>query len=267
MTESPAGPSRWQGKTLWARDRSAPLGAFLRTESGSAMILVAAIVVAIVWANVSAASYESFWHAKITLAAGPFRISQDLQTWINSGLMTLFFLVVGLETRREFDLGDLRERRRFVLPLVAGTAGMLIPVAIYLSINAGRAEGSRLGRGHVHRHGARPRPARGPGPRHPRPDARLRAYRIRGRRPRRAHRDRLLLQRPDRGGAALVAITAFALVLIAVRLRLRQRSVFVGLGIVIWAHCGPVASTPSPRAWPSGWRHPRTLRRVPNCRT
>ena len=57
----------------------------------------------------------------------------------NSGLLTLFFLVVGLEARREFDLGDLRERRRFALPFVAGLAGMAVPVAIYLAVNTGHA--------------------------------------------------------------------------------------------------------------------------------
>ena len=95
-----AGLTRWQGKTLWARDRSAPLREFLRTESGSAVVLVAAIVVALIWANTSDSSYEAFWRATLSLRAGPFGISQDLRTWLNSGLMTLFFLVVGLETRR-----------------------------------------------------------------------------------------------------------------------------------------------------------------------
>nr|WP_231928560.1 Na+/H+ antiporter NhaA [Micromonospora echinaurantiaca] len=76
----------------------------------------------------------------MSLRLGHLELSHDLQTWINSGLMTLFFLVVGLEARREFDLGDLRDRRRFVLPSVAGVIGMLIPVLIFLgSTTAGRA--------------------------------------------------------------------------------------------------------------------------------
>ena len=61
----------------------------------------------------------------------------DLREWVNSGLMTFFFFVVGLEARREFDMGELRERRRVTLPLVAGLGGMAVPVLIYLAVNAG----------------------------------------------------------------------------------------------------------------------------------
>jgi Na+/H+ antiporter NhaA len=129
---------RWQGKTLWARNHAAPLREFLRTEAASALVLVAGIVAAIVWANISDASYESFWHTRLYLGVGSAGINQDLRTWLNSGLMTFFFLIVGLETRRELDLGDLRERRRFALPIVTGLLGMAIPVAIYLAFNAGR---------------------------------------------------------------------------------------------------------------------------------
>ena len=84
----------------------------------------------------------------------------DLRDWVNSGLMTFFFFVVGLEARREFDLGELRERRRVALPLLAGLGGMVVPVAIYLAINAGRAVGARLGRRDVDRHRVRARHAR-----------------------------------------------------------------------------------------------------------
>src|SRR4030095_12946245 len=66
-------------------------------------------------------------------------ISLTLHEWVNSGLMTFFFFVVGLEARREFDLGELRERRRFTLPLLAGIGGMAAAVGIYLLFNAGRS--------------------------------------------------------------------------------------------------------------------------------
>ncbi|MFC5264902.1 Na+/H+ antiporter NhaA [Kribbella qitaiheensis] len=131
--------SALSGRTTWTRTRefAAPLRAFLQTESGSSGVLAAAIVLALLWANVAPESYESFWHTDLTISLGHRELSLDLQEWINSGLMTLFFLVVGLEARREFDLGDLRERRRFVLPLVAGVAGMVAPVLIYLAFNHG----------------------------------------------------------------------------------------------------------------------------------
>ncbi|MDQ6850973.1 MAG: Na+/H+ antiporter NhaA [Actinomycetota bacterium] len=139
MSDSAPIASLWRGRTVWARRRSAPLGAFLQTESGSAGVLVGAVVAAVVWANIDASSYESMWRTEFSLRLGTVGITHDLRTWINSGLMTLFFLVVGLEARREFDLGDLRERRRFVLPFVAGLVGMAIPVLIYVAVNAGRA--------------------------------------------------------------------------------------------------------------------------------
>ena len=87
--------------------------------------------------------------------------------------MTLFFFVVGLEARREFDMGELRERRRLALPLAAGIGGMLVPVAIYLAVNAGELVGARLGRRDVDRHGVRARHARAGRPALP---DRLRAF-------------------------------------------------------------------------------------------
>ena len=126
-----------QGRTQWTRGLGAPLRAFLRTESGSAGVLVAAIAAALVWANADAASYDAFWLTDLSVRLGAMGITEELRTWVNSGLMTLFFLVVGLEARREFDLGDLRDRRRLVLPCAAGLVGMVIPVLIYLAVTHG----------------------------------------------------------------------------------------------------------------------------------
>lgn len=126
-------------RTPWTtREVTAPLRAFLRTESGSAGILVAAIVAALVWANIDVKSYEAVWTADFSMRLGGFGVARVLRVWINSGLMAFFFLVVGLEARREVDLGDLRDRRRLFLPVATGFIAMAIPVGIYLAVNAGR---------------------------------------------------------------------------------------------------------------------------------
>ncbi|MBO0873129.1 MAG: Na+/H+ antiporter NhaA [Pseudonocardia sp.] len=129
-------PDERTPRTRWTRDIAPPLRVFVQTESGSSGVLFAAIVAALVWANVDNASYVSVWQTSFSIRLGGVGVARDLQTWINSGLMTLFFLVVGLEARREIDLGELRDRRRLVLPLAAGLSGMALPVAIYLAITA-----------------------------------------------------------------------------------------------------------------------------------
>jgi Na+/H+ antiporter NhaA len=117
---------------------AAPLRDFLGTETGSASGLLAGAVVALVWANSPwSHSYESLWAAKLSITIGHAGIGMDLRHWVNEGLMTLFFLVVGLEAKRELDLGELRERRRLTIPAAAALGGMAVPVAIYLAFNAG----------------------------------------------------------------------------------------------------------------------------------
>src|SRR5262245_30382963 len=81
----------------------------------------------------------------LSIRLGDAGIALDLRGWVNSGLMTLFFLVVGLEARREFDIGELRERRRFALPLLAGISGVAASVAIFLAFNAGRSSAAGWG--------------------------------------------------------------------------------------------------------------------------
>jgi len=130
-------PALLSGGTSWRREFAAPLRAFLRTEAGSSGVLAAAIVSALLWANIAPGMYDDFWRTELSIGLGHDVLSLDLREWINGGLMTLFFLVVGLEARREFDLGDLRDRSRFVLPLLAGVGGMVAPVLIYLAFTAG----------------------------------------------------------------------------------------------------------------------------------
>jgi Na+/H+ antiporter NhaA len=130
--EAQTGPV--SGKTAWARNLEAPLRDFLRTQSGSAAILLAGAVAALVWSNIGS-SYQHVWHTTLTIKMGGAEVSQGLREWVNNGLMTFFFFVTGLEARREFDLGDLRDRRRLLLPLLAGLGGMILPVVIYLAFN------------------------------------------------------------------------------------------------------------------------------------
>ena len=131
--------SQFSGRTAWARSVQTPLREFLRTETGGAAVLLGAAVAALVWVNVDASSYDSLWETTLSIEIGGTGVSLELREWVNSGLMTFFFFVVGLEARREFDLGELRERRRFALPLLAGIGGMAVAVAIYLLFNAGRS--------------------------------------------------------------------------------------------------------------------------------
>jgi Na+/H+ antiporter NhaA len=129
--------SRFSGRTDWARSVPTPLRDFLRTETGSAAVLLVSTLAALTWVNVDSASYEALWSTELSFRLGSSEVSEDLRGWVNSGLMTFFFLVVGLEARREFDMGELRERRRVALPLAAGVGGLIVPVAIYLAFNAG----------------------------------------------------------------------------------------------------------------------------------
>src|SRR5580693_7166924 len=128
--------SLFSGHTVWHK-RTA-LREFLRTETGSAFVLGTATVAALVWANLSVSSYDRVWGTRVSVLIGGQGVTTSVHEFVNSGLMAFFFLVVGLEARREFDVGELRIRSRLTLPLLIGLAGMVVPIGIYLLFNAGR---------------------------------------------------------------------------------------------------------------------------------
>jgi Na+/H+ antiporter NhaA len=131
------GAAGYRGETA-ATPHLAVLRSFLATEAGSAVVLLAATVVALVWANSPwGDAYDGLWATDISIRIGDYTLGGPLAHWVNDGLMTLFFLLIGLEVRREFDMGEFRERRRLAVPVLAAIGGMVLPVAIFLALNAG----------------------------------------------------------------------------------------------------------------------------------
>jgi Na+:H+ antiporter, NhaA family len=115
-----------------------PLRDFLHTEAAGGVALLLAAVVALLWANSPwQDSYTQLWHTHLAIDLGGHVLDLDLQGWINDGLMTIFFFVVGLEIKRELVEGELREPRRAALPVIAAVGGMLAPALIYIAFNAG----------------------------------------------------------------------------------------------------------------------------------
>jgi Na+/H+ antiporter NhaA len=133
------------GRTAWARNLATPVRDFLGTETGSALVLVGAVVVALLWANVDIGSYTELWSTHLSIQLGSHAIDNELRIWVNEGLMTLFFLVVGLEAKREIDLGELREHNRLWYPALAALGGIAGAVGIYLVFNAGGPGGGGWG--------------------------------------------------------------------------------------------------------------------------
>jgi NhaA family Na+:H+ antiporter len=106
------------------------------SEAGSSLLLLAATVAALLWANSPwELAYKHLWEVPLTLGAGQLAISQSLHFWVNEGLMAVFFLAVGLEIHREFIDGDLRSLKIAALPLVSALGGVVIPALIYLALN------------------------------------------------------------------------------------------------------------------------------------
>ena len=115
-----------------------PLREFLATEAAGGTVLLLAASVALVWANSPwDAAYLELFGTEIAVGVGRWSLELSLHDWINDAAMTLFFLVVGLEIKRELVHGELRELRAAAVPLIGAAGGMLVPALIYLAVNAG----------------------------------------------------------------------------------------------------------------------------------
>jgi NhaA family Na+:H+ antiporter len=130
-------PPRLPGRLLL------PVQEFVRTETAGGIVLFAAAAIALIWANSPISdSYFDFWEKEVAIETGIFDARENLQHWVNDGLMTIFFLVVGLEIKRELLHGELAGRRLAALPAAAALGGMVIPALLYTALNAG-GEGGR----------------------------------------------------------------------------------------------------------------------------
>lgn len=130
----------WPQIRKLARNLVWPIQRILAVEAASGIALIVAAAIAIGWANSPWADlYQDALHAELAVSLGPWAYAQPVHHWINDGLMTLFFFVVGLELRGELHHGHLRTPRRAALPALAAVGGMLVPAAIYGALNAGHA--------------------------------------------------------------------------------------------------------------------------------
>jgi len=115
-----------------------PLQEFLQTSTSGGVVLLVAVAVALFLANSPwRDAFDRLWRTDLSVRLGSWRLTEDLVGWVNDGLMTLFFLLVGLEIKREVVIGELREWRAAALPIVAAVGGMLVPALLYTALNAG----------------------------------------------------------------------------------------------------------------------------------
>lgn len=136
----PSPPGSWAPVRQLVRKVLAPVERFLAIEAASGVLLLLVAVVAFAWANSPwRLSYDRIWHAGFGFRLGPWSFEKDLHFWINDGLMTIFFFVVGLEIRQEIHSGELSQLRRAALPLIAALGGVLVPAAIYFMLNQRQA--------------------------------------------------------------------------------------------------------------------------------
>ena len=131
------------GESRLAKQVAQPLARFLHQEISSSILLLVATAAALIWANFGGDSYSNFWNSTVELAIGSWHPltheghGLSIGLWVNDVLMALFFFVVGLEIKREFVSGELRERSAAVLPAFAALGGMNVPAVIFLAFNLG----------------------------------------------------------------------------------------------------------------------------------
>lgn len=113
-----------------------PLERFLKLESAGGIMLLICAAVALVWANSPwKETYHAVWHSYLSIKLGALEHKMSLAHWVNDGLMVIFFLLVGLEIKREIIFGELRSMRRAALPIAAAIGGMVVPAGIYVLLN------------------------------------------------------------------------------------------------------------------------------------
>ena len=135
MTRRTSGPDLPRAQ-LFAERAFATFERFMHIQAASGVVLLIAAAIALIWANSALApSYHALWHMPLSFGLGNFSFSQSLHFWINDVLMTVFFLVVGMEVKREIHEGSLSNLRQASLPIAAAAGGVLFPAAIYLSLN------------------------------------------------------------------------------------------------------------------------------------
>ena len=115
-----------------------PFQQFIATEASGGLVLLGCAIVALVWSNSPLAhSYFELWELTLTVGVGAATLSKSLHHWINDGLMVIFFLLVGLEIKRELFAGELSSLKQAALPIAGAVGGMIVPAAIYVALNAG----------------------------------------------------------------------------------------------------------------------------------
>ena len=115
-----------------------PFVRFAKMEAAGGILLLASTLLALVWANSRwEQSYQAIWRTQVSIGIGRFFLSETRHEWINDGLMSIFFFLVGLEIKREVLIGELSSIRKAAFPFMAAVGGTIVPAILYLSVTRG----------------------------------------------------------------------------------------------------------------------------------